>query len=95
MRKRPRKTQINKKIIDEVFGTSYQKELLILKIIDDYNHFMSRVDITDQLRSYYNTQIKALRTWLPLFFWLLQSGRFPNSEILNIVIISILEISDI
>ncbi|KAF9117739.1 hypothetical protein BGW39_001849, partial [Mortierella sp. 14UC] len=45
-------------------------ELLIPKLIDDYNHYMNGVDISDQYRSYYSTQLTVLRTWMPLFFWI-------------------------
>jgi hypothetical protein len=48
--------------------------LHIPKIIDNYNHHMGRVDIADQQRGYYNTQLSAHRTWMPLFFWLLDTA---------------------
>jgi len=31
------------------------------------------VDIADQRRSYYYTQLRVCRNWLPLFFWLLDT----------------------
>src|SRR5688572_23127824 len=34
---------------------------------------MNGVDIADQLRKYYSTQITVRRTWFPLFFWLLDT----------------------
>jgi hypothetical protein len=34
---------------------------------------MGGVDIADQLRSYYSTQLAVFRTWVPLFFWLLDT----------------------
>jgi hypothetical protein len=34
---------------------------------------MGGVDIADQLRSYYPTQLKCCRSWYPLFFWLLDT----------------------
>ncbi|CAG8781746.1 25737_t:CDS:1, partial [Dentiscutata erythropus] len=32
------------------------------------------VDIADQLRSYYSTQLTVFRAWVPLFFWLLDTA---------------------
>jgi len=34
---------------------------------------MGGVDIADQLRTYYSTQRIALRSWYPLFFWILDT----------------------
>lgn len=34
---------------------------------------MGGVDIADQLRGYYNCQLTVRRTWLPLFFWMLDT----------------------
>jgi len=34
-----------------------KKSLPIPVVIDDYNHFMGGVDIADQLRGYYGTQL--------------------------------------
>jgi len=42
-------------------------------MIDDYNQFMGGVDIADQLRSNYPTHQKSRRTWLPLWFWALDT----------------------
>ena len=36
-----------------------------------YNHFMNEIDLADQLRSYYNTQQCHLKTWKPLWHFLL------------------------
>ena len=48
--------------------------LLIPKVIDQYNFFMGGVDIADQRRSYYHTQLRSCRNWYPLFFWLLETA---------------------
>ncbi|KAF9373383.1 hypothetical protein CPB97_000586 [Podila verticillata] len=34
---------------------------------------MNEVDLSDQYRSYYNTQLTVFRTWMPLFFWILDT----------------------
>ena len=37
--------------------------------IEDYNRHMGGVDIADQLRSYYDTQLTSFRAWRPMLFW--------------------------
>src|SRR4051812_39970006 len=51
-----------------------KKTVAIPKTIDDYNHHMGGVDIANQRRSYYNTQIISHRTWMTIFFWLLDTA---------------------
>lgn len=73
-RRRPRITNVNKTRVQATWGDSPRHSVIVLaipQIIDDYNHHMGGVDIADQRRSYYNTQIKSCRNWMPLFFWLL------------------------
>ena len=56
--------------------------LLIPKVVDHYNFFMGGVlDIADQRRSYYHTQLCTCHNWYPLFFWLLDTA-IINSFIL-------------
>jgi len=38
-----------------------------------YNDHMGGVDIADQRRSYYSTQLTVCRNWLAIFFWLLDT----------------------
>ncbi|GES85239.1 hypothetical protein RCL_jg18055.t1 [Rhizophagus clarus] len=71
IRRRPRETSTNAVKVRAVFGTASKKSLPIPVVIDDYNHFMGEVDIADQLQGYYDTQLPVRRTWMPLFFWLL------------------------
>ena len=73
LRRRPKKTSTNGATIRQIFGDDSRKLLPIPVFIDDYNQHMGGVDIADQLRSYYSTQLKACRNWLPLFFWLLDT----------------------
>ena len=35
---------------------------------------MDGVDIADQFRSYYYTQLTSFRTWYPMFFWALDTS---------------------
>ena len=55
------------------FGGSTKKLLTIPDLIDDYNHNMNGVDLADQLRASYNTHRQGVRTWLPLFYWLIDT----------------------
>ena len=43
--------------------------MLIPLCIDDYNQHMGGVDLANQLRSYYDTQLTSFRTWWPMLFW--------------------------
>jgi Transposase IS4 len=74
IRRRPRETSTNAAKVRAVFGNSSKKSLPIPIVIDDYNHFMGGVDIADQLRGYYGTQLPVRRTWMPLFFWLIDTA---------------------
>ena len=68
IRRRPRETSTNAVKVRSIFGTASKKALPIPCVIDDYNHFMGGVDIADQLRGYYGTQLPVRRIWIPLFF---------------------------
>ena len=76
-RRRPAKTATNARtsrhIFGHIFGDLPTKQLLIPRVIDDYNHHMGGVDQTDQLRSYFNTQSKHNKNWKPLWHFLLDS----------------------
>jgi len=69
LRKWPGKRTTNAKKAREAFGNLQEKEMMIPLCIDDYNHNMSCVDIADQMRSYYDTQLTSFRTWWPIQFW--------------------------
>jgi hypothetical protein len=74
IRRRSQETSTNATKVRAIFGNASKKSLPIPIVIDDYNHFMGGVDIADQLRGYYNTQLSVRRTWMPLFFWLLDTA---------------------
>jgi hypothetical protein len=42
--------------------------------INNYNHYISRVDIADQLRAGFSTQQYGVKPWRPLFYWLLDTA---------------------
>jgi hypothetical protein len=73
-RKHPSKTSTNAHLMKEVFGDSFTKELEIPSFIDDYNHHMGGVDITNQLRASYETHHPTFHTWWPLFLWIIDAA---------------------
>ena len=72
-RRKPRATSTNATKAREPFGPTHELNLPIPSIIDDYNQYMNGVDIADHLRSNYCTQLTSHRTWVPLFYWLLDT----------------------
>jgi hypothetical protein len=50
-RKRPKKTSTNSTIAREVFNRQHRKKLEIPLFIDCYNHHMTLIDVTNQLRA--------------------------------------------
>ena len=70
-RKKPRISSSNGPAIRRAFGSQEWLNVPIPVIINDYNCYKVGVDVADQYRSYYFTQLKCLRNWPPIFFWLL------------------------
>src|SRR6266498_4179168 len=83
LRRRSRINNINATRIQNVFGNESKKILPIPTVIDDYNHFMGGVDIASQLRSSYIIQFLIRRTWIPLFFWIIDTAIINSYKILN------------
>lgn len=73
-RHRPGITSTNTKIVRPIFGGNHTRMLLIPVLINMYNLFMGGVDIADQRWSYWPTQLRVSRNWLPLFFWCLDTA---------------------
>src|SRR6185295_13687489 len=80
-RRRPRITSKNTTLVRPIFGQDARRELPIPKIIDDYNYNMNGVDRADQLRSSFTSHRAGRRTWLPLFWFLINICKV-NSYIL-------------
>jgi hypothetical protein len=70
-RRCPAKTSTNGRIVQKGFGSEHIKDLQIPSFIDDYNHYMGGVDLANQFREVYETHKPILRTWWPLFYWLI------------------------
>ena len=79
--RQPRVTSTNAHNVRSVFNGQHTAKLSIPKIINDYNFNMNGVNISDQYRSYYGTQLPVFRTWLPLFFWILDTTVFNTYHI--------------
>jgi hypothetical protein len=47
--------------------------LPIYRAINNYNYYIGRVDIADQLQTGFSTQQQGIKPWRPLFYWLLDS----------------------
>ena len=61
-RKRPRDTSSNAAGVRQLYEPNeFVKPLSIPTCIDDYNQFMGGIDIADQYRSYYTTQLITQR----------------------------------
>jgi len=69
----PRTRTPYRDMITEVWGQLPVRELAVPTATADYNLYMGGVDIADQRRSYYSTQLQVVRTWMPIFFWLLDT----------------------
>lgn len=72
-RKKPRISSSNGPAIRRVFGPQERINVPIPVITNDYNRYKVGVDVADQYRSYYFTQLKCLRNWPPIFYWLLDT----------------------
>ena len=73
VRRRPRVTNANRANVTAFFGDRALVSMPTPKLAIDYNNKMNSVDIADQFRSYYSTQLRVSRVWMPVFFWLLDT----------------------
>ena len=84
-RRKSTKTTTNAKISRVVFGNEPIKTLFISRSIDFYNHYMNEVNVTNQLRCYYNTQRNHKKIWFSLWHWLLNVTIINNYKIVNTI----------
>ena len=59
--RRPRNREAYRDMIDQVWGELRVHELALPTATVDYNMHMGGVDIADQRRSYYSTQLRVVR----------------------------------
>jgi hypothetical protein len=76
LRRRPRVAKSDKlfwQVVDIIWGELAWKNLNLPTAAVEYNLFMGGVDMSDQRRAQYCTQLRAVCAWFPLFFWLLDT----------------------
>jgi hypothetical protein len=75
-RRRPRnpKTVWLKRVVERERGSPGEKVMKHPSYSVGYNDYMGGVDLHSQFRSYCSTQLKASRTWIPLWFFLLDAA---------------------
>ena len=59
---------------NQVFQGTSGMELNIPKVILEYNQHKVGVDVADQYRTYYDTQLTSQRNWYSLFYWVLETA---------------------
>jgi len=71
--KKPQISSSNGPAIRRSFGFHERVNVPIPVISNDYNCYKVGVNVADQYRSYYFTQLKCLQNWPPIFFLLLDT----------------------
>ena len=66
LRKKPRVTNKNKHHVSVIWGEKGVVEVFIPILIDNYNHWMGGVDLTDQRVAYYHPDMRCYRNWIPM-----------------------------
>jgi hypothetical protein len=63
VKKRFTKTSTNGRIVRQVFGNNYKKELQIPCFIDNYNHYIRGVNLANYFKELYKTYKPTFKTW--------------------------------
>ena len=66
-RKRPHIMCKNSNHVKKVWGDDSKKDIYIPKLIDNYNHWMGGVDLSDQRIAYYHPNLCSRKNWIPMF----------------------------
>jgi len=75
MRKHPGNKSTNASGANSTFlPGECQKELDIPDIVDAYNQHKVGVEVADQYRTYFDTQLISRHNWYPLFYWILETA---------------------
>jgi len=81
MRKHPGNKSTNPSGANSTFlPGKLQKELDIPVIVDAYNQHKVGVDVADQYRIYFDTQLISRRNWYPHLYWIQQTARINSLE---------------
>ena len=90
-RGKPRKTLKNCCQVDKIWGEKGAVPIFIPTMIDDYNHWMGGVDLSDQMIAYYHPDFRYYRNWIPMFIqvisiirnnvYIIQSNYFEKKKI--------------
>jgi len=68
LRKRPRVTFNNKNPVSKIWGDKGATQIRITTLIDDSDHWMGGVDVSNQQISYYHAQnLRCQRNWVHIF----------------------------
>ena len=67
-RKRPHKTNKNRNHVDKVWGNDPINEVHVPAMINDYNHWMSGVDVADQMIAYNHPNLRCQRNWYQMHY---------------------------
>lgn len=70
----PGKKSTNAVAANEFYQDKQQMDLLVPIIVLAYNMYKVGVDVADQYRTYYDTQLTSRRNWYPLFYWALETA---------------------
>jgi hypothetical protein len=82
MRKRPKKTASNARIIREPFRELSIKILAIPTFIDDYNHYIGGIDQSNQLRAAFTTYFpRNQKEFFPGAFWAIDIAVYNNYKL--------------
>ena len=74
LRRRPKPTSTNARIVRPVFNDNVAKQLRIPHAIDAYNRGMNGVDTANQLKGSFTCyRPRNKKWWKPLFYWLLDT----------------------
>jgi hypothetical protein len=64
----PRESNVNRQALRTFWREAAVRMIDIPGCIDDYNHWMLGVDVSDQYIAYYHPAVKCYRTWMPIMF---------------------------
>jgi hypothetical protein len=82
MRKRPKKTASNARITREPFRGLPKKILSIPIFIDDYNHYIKRIDQSNQLQAFFTTHFaRNQKEFFSGAFWAINIAVYNNYKL--------------